>query len=343
MPYETHGTSGSDSISGVTYNASANDTIFGYEGNDAIGGGSGNDILDGGDGNDELDGGTDNDTLIGGSGDDIVEGKAGNDTFIYTSGLDTYYEASSGTDKLVMSGGVTINEIATLQSGYDAKIIVNSGVDEVTIYRQNYGSASYQIETIHFDDGFVTTLNDHLSWDWGTSGADTLTGTSGHDTIIGKDGNDGLDGAGGADNIHGGGGNDTIRGGDSSDLLHGGLGDDILFGDDGADTIFGGGGADAFTFEAATAYSGIDIIKDFNAGESDVIDIADVLDGIYDPMSDVLADFVQISESAGDTLLSIDRDGTGTTYGWTQIASIQGVTGLEDADAMVTAGQLLAA
>lgn len=157
------------------------------------------------------------------------------------------------------------------------------------------------------------------------------------------DGNDDINGAAGADNIHGGSGNDTIRGGDSSDLLHGGLGDDILFGDAGADTIFGGGGADAFTFEAATAYSGIDLIKDFSAGEGDFIDITDVLDGIYDPMSDVLADFVQISESSGDTLLSIDRDGTGTTYGWTQIASIQGVTGLQDADTMVTAGQLLVA
>ena len=110
-----------------------------------------------------------------------------------------------------------------------------------------------------------------------------------------------------------------------------------------ADTIFGGAGADVFTFEAATAYSGIDIIKDFNTGDSDVIDIADVLDGIYDPMSDVLADFVQISESGGDTLLSVDQDGAGMTYGWTQIATIQGVTGLSSADDMVTAGQLLVA
>jgi Ca2+-binding RTX toxin-like protein len=173
------------------------------------------------------------------------------------------------------------------------------------------------------------------------SGADTITGTSGHDTIIGMDGDDVINGGGGADNIHGGAGNDILRGGDSSDLIHGGLGDDIIFGDAGADTLFGGAGADTFTFEAATAYSGIDLIKDFSTG--DKLDLLDVLYGLYDPMTDDLLDFVQISVSGGDTLVSIDRDGTGSTYGWTQIAALQGVTGLGDADAMVAAGQLLAA
>lgn len=284
-----------------------------------------------------------NDTLVGGAGDDFMDGGDGNDTYIYESGLDTIYDYYYGTDKLIISGGVTINDITTSQSGNNATIVIDSGVDEIALQGQHYPIAYYLIESIQFDDGFVTTLNDHLSWDWGTSGADSLTGTSGHDTIIGMDGNDTLDGAAGADNIHGGSGNDTIHGGDSSDLLHGGLGDDILFGDAGADTIFGGAGADIFTFEAATAYSGIDLIKDFSTGDGDVIDIADVLDGIYDPMSDILADFVQISESSGDTLLSVDQDGTGLTYGWTQIAAIQGVTGLSSADDMVTAGQLLAA
>jgi len=60
-------------------------------------------------------------------------------------------------------------------------------------------------------------------------------------------------------------------------------------------------------------------------------------------MSDAITDFVQISESSGDTLISIDQDGAGATYGWTQIATLQGVTGLGAADDMVTAGQLLAA
>ncbi len=343
LQIETHGSEAADEIDGITSGASLNDIIYGFGGNDTIDGGSGNNYIDGGDGNDTLEAGNGADTLIGGAGNDYMDGGSGNDTYIYTSGLDTIYDYYNGTDKLIMSGGITINDLTTSQSGNDAIIVVDTGVDELVLEGHHYSIGYYVIESIQFDDGFVTTLNDHLSWDWGTSGADTLTGTSSHDTIIGMDGNDDIDGAGGADNIHGGSGDDIIRGGDSSDLLHGGLGDDILFGDAGADTIFGGDGADAFTFEAATAYSGIDIIKDFSAGEGDTIDLLDVLDGIYDPMTDDLLDFVQLSESAGDTLLSIDRDGTGMTYGWTQIASIQGVTGLGDADAMVTAGQLLAA
>ena len=321
---ETHGTSGNDTIGGIYYGGgSTDDIIYGHDGNDTIDGYGGNNWMD------------------GGAGNDTIYGGVNNDTYVYSSGLDTFYEyGAGGTDKILITGGATINDIAVSQSGSHAKIVLDTGVDEITVSYQHY-SSSYAIESIQFDDGFLTTFSDYLSWNFGTSGADTITGTSGHDTIIGMDGNDVINGGGGADNIHGGAGNDTLRGGDSSDLIHGGLGDDIIFGDAGADTLFGGAGADTFTFEAATAYSGIDLIKDFSTG--DKLDLLDVLDGIYDPMTDDLLDFVQISVSGGDTLISVDRDGIGSTYGWTQIAALQGVTGLGDADAMVTAGQLLAA
>ncbi len=283
-----------------------------------------------------------NDTLDGGVGNDALYGDAGDDLYIYNSGIDRINDRNGGgTDTLHIEGDITINDLQVSKKGHNANIEIDA--DNAIVVVNHHYSSGYTLDNIRFDDGFLTTFSDYQSWNWGTSGADTLTGTSGHDTIIGMEGDDDLDGAGGADNIHGGSGNDIIRGGDSSDLLHGGLGDDILFGDAGADTIFGGDGADTFTFEAATAYSGIDIIKDFSTSEGDTIDLLDVLDGIYDEMTDDLLDFVQLSESAGDTLLSIDRDGTGMTYGWTQIASIQGVTGLGDADAMVTAGQLLVA
>jgi Ca2+-binding RTX toxin-like protein len=321
---ETHGTSGNDTIGGIYY-----------------GGGSSDDIIYGHDGNDTIDGYGGTNWMDGGAGNDTIYGGANNDTYVYSSGLDTFYEyGAGGTDKILITGGATINDIAVSQSGSHAKIVLDTGVDEITISYQHY-SSSYAIESIQFDDGFLTTFSDYLSWDFGTSGTDTLTGTSGHDTIIGMDGDDTIDGAGGADNIHGGAGDDILHGGDSSDLIHGGLGDDIIFGDAGADTLIGGAGADTFTFEAASAYSGIDLIKDFSSG--DKLDLLDVLDGLYDPMTDDLLDFVQISVSSGDTLVSVDRDGTGSTYGWTQIAALQGVTGLGDADAMVTAGQLLAA
>lgn len=374
----TYGSNGVDDILGVSESslqddliyaldgddevdsAYGNDTVYGGSGNDSIDGGYGNDILYGEDGNDTLIGGVGEDTLYGGNGNDflngnggasILDGGAGNDTlygntgsdiYYYSSGMDQMRESSAGgTDRLIITSGVTINDITTSRSGYHANIVIESGVDEIYLYNHHL-SSSYNIDIIEFADGFVASLSAHESWTWGTSGTDSVTGTAGADTIIGKDGNDTLNGNDGADNIHGGNGNDIIRGGAASDLLHGGLGGDILYGDAGADTIFGGAGADTFRFEAATAYSGVDIIKDFRVSDGDVIDLGDVLDGIYDPMSDDLTDFVQLSQSSSDTVVSIDRDGAGSTYGWTQIALLQGVVHT-DPEVLVTSGHLLAA
>lgn len=333
-----YGGSGNDSL----YGGAGHDTLYGEDGDDTLDAGAGDDILYGGEGNNFLRGYSGNNTMYAGSGDDTLYGHSGNDLYYYESGMDYFREESGGgTDRIIITSDVTINDISTSRSGNHANIVIDSGVDEIYLHNHHF-NANYNIDIIEFSDGFVASLAAHESWTWGTSGADTLTGTAGADTIIGKDGNDDLNGGNGADNIHGGNGDDIIRGGDSSDLLHGGVGDDIIYGDAGADTIFGGDGADTFRFEATTAYSGIDIIKDFRVSQGDVIDLADVLDGIYDPMSDDLTDFVQFSQSGSDTVVSIDRDGTGVTYGWTQIATLQGVVHT-DPEALVTAGNLLAA
>ena len=63
----------------------------------------------------------------------------------------------------------------------------------------------------------------------------------------------------------------------------------------------------------------------------------------YDPLTEVLTDFVKIEDSGGNSILSIDADGTGGTYGWTQIATLTGITGLTNEAALVTSGNLLVA
>ncbi|MBU1210908.1 MAG: type I secretion C-terminal target domain-containing protein [Alphaproteobacteria bacterium] len=45
-------------------------------------------------------------------------------------------------------------------------------------------------------------------------------------------------------------------------------------------------GQDSFVFESATAFNDIDIITDFDTGSGDMLDISDILDGLYDPMMD---------------------------------------------------------
>jgi len=152
-----------------------------------------------------------------------------------------------------------------------------------------------------------------------------------------------MDGGAGADDIHGGAGNDTINAGDGDDLIHGGAGDDVLYGEDGLDTLFGGGGADDFIFESASAFNDVDVIKDFSTGESDAIDISDVLDGYYTDGVDVLTDFVEITTNGSNSELRVDTSGSGSFGAGTLIATIEGVTGLTDEAALKSSGYLIAA
>lgn len=78
--------------------------------------------------------------------------------------------------------------------------------------------------------------------------------------------------------------------------------------------------------------------------DGDVIDIRDVLDGAYDPLTDNLADFVKFQPTAYYGLgLRIDLDGTGTAYGWQSVANLSGYSSLPDVDTLVANGHLLAA
>jgi hypothetical protein len=51
---------------------------------------------------------------------------------------------------------------------------------------------------------------------------------------------------------------------------------------------------------------------------------------------------VKFTNSGSHSALSVDLDGAGTTYGWTQIATVYNHTNL-DADVLETNGHLLAA
>ncbi|CAG5006584.1 hypothetical protein DYBT9275_03856 [Dyadobacter sp. CECT 9275] len=78
-----------------------------------------------------------------------------------------------------------------------------------------------------------------------------------------------------------------------------------------------------------------------NCLEGDIINIVDLLTS-YDPNQDAIDDFIMFTTSGSNSVVSVDRDGTGTTYTAQDIATITGVTGL-DADDLLTNGNLLAA
>ncbi len=343
----TYGTSGNDTIYGIpAANGIDNDIIYGLDGNDTLNGQYGNDILYGGDGNDTLNGAHGNDFLHGGAGDDYLSGWTGDDTFVYSEGLDTVdnTNGAADTDTLWITGGRTVNDILSFTSTgtNDTKITFDTGVDEVTVIRLRAG-ATHHVEFITFDDGFTTSLPDYASWLNGTSGNDMVAGNGNDNTMIGYAGNDGMTGGAGHDDMHGGAGADTLEGEDGDDLLYGGDGDDTLYGGAGTDTMHGGDGADIFVFETASAFSNVDTIRDFSVADGDVLDLTDILDTVYDPLNDAIADFVQFTENSGSTFVEVDRDGTGSTYSFAQVVKLEHVTGLSSPEALENNGNLLAA
>ena len=177
----------------------------------------------------------------------------------------------------------------------------------------------------------------------GTAANDVILGLAGNDTINGGSGNDTLYGGSGNDSLQGGSGNDALFGGDGNDVLKGGSGDDLFDGGNGADTFTGGSGRDSYVFTAATAFNGADTITDFSKGDGDKLNISDVLAGHYNPSTDALTNFVQITDDGHNSFVKVDLDGAGTAYGWSQIATLTGVTGLTDENALVAGGNLIVA
>lgn len=277
-----------------------NDILYGFDGNDTISGNAGNDAVFGGNGNDTLNGGNNDDTMYGDAGDDILSGNAGNDILWGGLGLDT----------------------------------INGGNDN---------------DVLHGDDG-DDTLNGNAGNDtlYGDNGIDTLTGAAGDDTLYGGAGADDLSGGTENDNLYGDAdndvlrgqdGNDTLSGGDGVDTLRGGNGNDILDGGAGADILFGDAGADIFAFLAASAFNGIDTIRDFSVTE-DKLYVHEIMQG-YNPLQSQITDFLMMATQGANTVMKVDRDGTGNAYTFEQVALIKGVTGLEDEAALLANGNLV--
>ncbi|MCB1783391.1 MAG: type I secretion C-terminal target domain-containing protein [Alphaproteobacteria bacterium] len=290
------------------------DTIYGLGGNDTIYSYDGND------------------TLIGGAGNDTLRGDDNDDTYIWSpgDGYDVIYE-ESGTDQLVLQN-VLESQIRFEKVGnMDLKIYIDS--ETITVDNQfksdYYNSSLYdtdRVETLHLDNGTTIDLISNL----------TFTGTSSSDTVNGlKNGADTLSGLAGDDTLNSYAGDDVLYGGDGADTLYAGSGNDVLYGGTGADTLYGESGADTFVFEPDAS---VDTVEDFSVSEGDKLDVSEILSG-YDPQSDVITDFIQITDSGANSILSVDVDGGADNF--VQIATLLGVTGLTDEVALEASGTLI--
>jgi Ca2+-binding RTX toxin-like protein len=111
-----------------------------------------------------------------------------------------------------------------------------------------------------------------------------------------------------------------------------------LAGGAGNDTLNGGAGLDVFKF-SHTGAANVDTINSFLAG-ADQLDLSDLLTG-YDPMTDLITDFIQITDSGANSDLRVDTTGSGSFGATTVVATITGVTGLTDETALISDGTFI--
>ena len=150
-------------------------------------------------------------------------------------------------------------------------------------------------------------------YELGTQSADTMNGTAQSQSFVGLEG---------------------------GDTIMAGGGDDALYGGSGMDELYGEGGADTFMFEAISAFTAIDNVRDFSLADGDMLDISDILEGFYtNPIAQAITDFVQITDNGTNSFLAVDADGGADNF--VQIATLYGQTGLTDEDGLETAGTLI--
>ncbi|MBL1146194.1 MAG: tandem-95 repeat protein [Proteobacteria bacterium] len=282
------------------------------------------------------------------NGDFTYEGATG---FVGTDSFEyTLEDGNGGFDTAFASITVTAPAGAIVGDSSDDSIATGIGSDTIFAGDGNNtvstGSGDDAIYAGNGDDNLNSGSGDDIVYVSGGdntilsgSGNDTVTTGNGDDVIASGSGHDVISSGAGNDDIDSGSGDDIIYAGAGNDVIRAGSGDDFLAGGFGADIMTGGSGADTFYFDSTDA---VDTITDFAIFDEDILNIADLLTG-FDPLADALGDWANISESGSDSILSVDQDGLGGAFSMTQIALLQGETGLGTVDDLLASGHLVIA
>lgn len=173
----------------------------------------------------------------------------------------------------------------------------------------------------------------------GAEDNDRLYGEEDDDWLFGNAGNDILDGGAGADNLQGGAGNDIIVGGAGNDTITAGADNDVIYAGSGLNHIYGEAGADIFAFDISALDGSNDIIFDFSSAQNDKVNVSNLISE-YDPLTELISEFIRITDNGTDSFLSVDTNGGADNF--VQIATLKNVTGLTDEDLLHTNGILIA-
>jgi len=360
----------SDDGNGSTDTISTVENIIGTDFDDTITGDGEMNVLDGGLGDDTINAGAGNDVLNGGGGADILNGGLGNDTInsnssatltaaisqILTDNVGVVYSAETNsfyqhiTTNATWTTANTAANAATLtglsDTGYLAVVTSESENDFIFSFAGGNrlwigGSDASSEGTWSWTNTSGGPESGVEFWSGGAGGG----ATNGHysNWVAGDPSNGSAawdytefraDGTWWSNastaNF------DYIIEWDADELLS--TVDRVtLNGGEGTDTLYGDAGLDIFDFDTTDA---LDIVENFDALGHDAIDISDILSG-YDSLTSDINDFVTLSESGGNTTLTIDANGAVGGASYIDTVQINGVTDL-DLWQMIAADTLIA-
>ena len=346
------GDAGNDTLDG----GAGNDILYGGIGDDIINGGDGDDILAAFAGNDFLYGGDGADLVVGGEGSNVLYGEAGTDIvrsnsvatldsaisdillnnagvsysadtnsfYQYVSSATTWASASSAANAATLTGLAGVNgHLATSSSAAENSYLESmisgniwlGGSDAATegTWQWTVGDESGRefwsggplgsdVDNMYENWALLNPANLFSSYDYiqmGTTGSwSSQSGTSNNGYVIEWEASSLLN---------------TVE----TSLLNGGEDDDELYGSD--------DGIDIFILDNTTS---TDTIFDFDAAGRDQLDLSSILSG-YDPITDDITDFIELTESGGNTTISIDSDGAANGSSFSDVAVLDTMTGVD--------------
>jgi Ca2+-binding RTX toxin-like protein len=331
------------------------DGLKGEEGNDYLDGGAGNDHLSGGVGNDALWGGTGSDRLDGGTGQDTLHGDIGNDELVSYDGNDELY-GEDGNDSIHSQGSNN-----HLEGGAGNDELTSNYVLWFSGGTGNYLDGGIGDDALRLNGGASTVVggegNDLIDV-WGGDGNTVVAGEGDNTLFLRGSGHTVISGSGvdhvmviDADSgqVSVGGGDDQVRlyeewsGTNNTQALLINLGDgaDVLetehdygyYGfSTGTATVTTGAGSDTLQVSLRAMEYGQEalVVTDFTVGAGgDRLNLTQTLARLhelgYDYSNPFTHGWLRFMQSGEDTLLQVDKDGTGSIEGWQTLVILRNV------------------